>query len=446
MKENGPMKKCLCFAVAGLALACTAWTAAPRPSALDRVAEGYVRLALEVGAYSPGYIDAYYGPKEWVVSLDDSVLRRGFPSAALRKKADDLLLQLDAASRKDLAPVERLRGEFLAKQLAAVRAQVDVLSGKKFSFDQESRLFYDAVEPARPQAEFEKARTELESLLPGPGSLSEKLAAFRREFLVPADRAAAVFAAAIAECRRRTLQHIDLPAGERFTAAYVTDKPWGAYNWYKGSAYSLIEVNTDLPMRIDTPLRWAAHEGYPGHHVYNSLLEEKLAKGRGWIEFTVYPLFSPQSLIAEGTANYGIDLLFPGDERLQFETKVLYPLAGLDPEKADRLARVEKLTGRLSLAGNQASRAFLDGAMTREEARRWLEHYGLETPAQAEKSLQFTETYRSYVINYTLGEEIVRAYIERKAGVGASLERKWQVFYELLTTPRVPSGLQNEHP
>jgi hypothetical protein len=408
---------------------------------LNPVAEGYVKLALEVGAYSPGYIDAYYGPKEWAVSLDDATRRRGFPAAALRQKADGLLRQLDAAAREALPPMDRLRASFLEKQLIAVRAQVDVLSGKKFSFDQESRLFYDAVEPARPQAGFEKALSELEALLPGDGSLSERLAAFRREFLVPADKAASVFDAAIAECRRRTLKHIDLPVGERFTAAYVNDKPWGAYNWYKGGAYSLIEINTDLPMRIDTPLRWAAHEGYPGHHAYNSLLEEKLAKQRGWIEFTVYPLFSPQSLIAEGTANYGIDLLFPGDERLEFEKRALYPLAGLDPGKADRLARVEKLTGRLSLAGNQASRAYLDGAMTREEARRWLERYGLETPEQAEKSLQFTETYRSYVINYTLGEEIVRAHVDRVAGPKAVLERKWQVFYELLTTPRVPSGL-----
>lgn len=424
-----------------LALACAAQPAVLKPSELDRVAEGYVRLALEVGAYSPGYIDAYYGPKEWVVVLDDAAQRRGFPAAALGKKADALLRELKGAPGKDASPMDRLRADFLEKQLIAVRAQVDVLSGRKFSFDQESRLFYDAVEPARPQAEFDKALAELETLLPGQGSLGERLAAFRREFQVPADKAAAVFDAAIAECRRRTLQRIDLPAGESFTATYVKDKPWGAYNWYKGNAYSLIEVNTDLPMRIDTPLRWAAHEGYPGHHVYNSLLEEKLAQGRGWIEFTVYPLFSPQSLIAEGTANYGIDLLFPGGERLEFEKKVLYPLAGLDPEKAERLARVEKLMGRLSLAGNQASRAFLDNAMTREQARRWLERYGLETPAHAEKSLQFTEAYRSYVINYTLGEEIVRAYVDRTAGAGASMERKWQVFHDILVTPRTPSGL-----
>lgn len=409
--------------------------------ALDPVAEGYVRLALEVGAYSPGYIDAYYGPQEWVVAHDDSTLRRGFPAAALRKKADALLAELAVAGKRIADPMERLRAEFLKKQLVAVRAQIDVLSGKKFSFDQETRLFYDAVEPVRPQAEFDKVLAELETLLPGDGGLTERLAAFRSECHVPDDRVAAVFDAAIAECRRRTLARIALPAGESFTAAYVKDKPWGAYNWYKGNAFSLIEVNTDLPMRVDQAVPRAAHEGYPGHHVYNSLLEEKLAKGRGWVEFTILPLFVPQSLIAEGTANYGIELLFPGDEQLEFEKRVLYPLAGLDPAKAERQARVGKLTRKLDRAGNQAARKYLDGRMSREEARRWLERYGLATPEQAEKALQFIAAYRGYLINYTLGEEMVRAYVEKAAGPGAAQERKWQVYCELLTAPMTPAQL-----
>jgi hypothetical protein len=50
--------------------------------------------------------------------------------------------------------------------------------------------------------------------------------------------------------------------------------------------------------------------------------------------------------------------------------------------------------------------------------------------------------FPSYIINYNLGQDIVRTYIEKTASRGASLERKWQVFYEILSTPRTPSGLQ----
>ena len=85
--------------------------------------------------------------------------------------------------------------------------------------------------------------------------------------------------AAIAECRRRTVAHIALPANERFTLEFVTGKSWGGYNWYKGDSNSLIQVNTDLPVRIGRAVDLGCHEGYPGHHVYNMLLEQKLAQG-----------------------------------------------------------------------------------------------------------------------------------------------------------------------
>ena len=100
--------------------------------------------------------------------------------------------------------------------------------------------------------------------------------------------------------------------------AFVTGKSWSGYNYYQGGYHSKIEVNTDLPIRISRAVDLGCHEGYPGHHVYNALLEKHLVRDRGWKEFTVYPLFSPQSLIAEGTANYGIEVAFPGADRVEF--------------------------------------------------------------------------------------------------------------------------------
>jgi len=76
---------------------------------------------------------------------------------------------------------------------------------------------------------------------------------------------------AIEEGRKRTLKYIPLPKEENFVVEYVKNKPWGAYNWYKGNSFSVIQVNTDLPVYIDRAIDLACHEGYPGHHVYNLL-------------------------------------------------------------------------------------------------------------------------------------------------------------------------------
>ena len=54
--------------------------------------------------------------------------------------------------------------------------------------------------------------------------------------------------------------------------------------------------------------------------------------------------------------------------------------------------------------------------------------------------MRFFDQYRSYVINYNLGKDMVAKYIEGKAGTDAT--RRWQEFGKLLSSPRLPSGLQ----
>jgi hypothetical protein len=100
-------------------------------------------------------------------------------------------------------------------------------------------------------------------------------------------------------------------------------------------AQSLIQLNTGFPMHISKAVDLSCHEGYPAHHAFNALLEKNLVEDQGWIEYSLYPLFSPQSLIAEGSGNYDIDLAFPDDERMQFEKVVLFPLADLNTEQTD---------------------------------------------------------------------------------------------------------------
>jgi hypothetical protein len=343
------------------------------------------------------------------------------------------------------APTEetvRLRRDYLKKQLMAVGTRIRMLQGERFSFDEESRALYDAVAPTHPASYFEGELTELDRRLPGNGSVSARYEAYRQQFAIPRDKLETVFAAAIDGCRSRTRQHLRLPPGERFTIEYVTNKPWSGYNWYQGHATSLIQVNTDLPIFIDRAIDLACHEGYPGHHVYNALLEQQLVRQRGWMEFTVYPLFSPQSLIAEGTANFGIEVAFPGPSRVAFERERLFPLAGLDPSRADEYYDLFAVFDRLGYAGNEAARQYLNGEIDRDAAVAWLEKYALMARPRAEQRVRFFDTYRSYVINYNLGKDLVRQYVERNGGTAARPERRWQVFGELLSSPRLPSGLQ----
>jgi hypothetical protein len=406
------------------------------------VAERYVRLVLAVGQHDADYVDAYYGPPAWRKEAEAIVT----PLADLDQQA--AALEADLAAAPAAPPVKAdaelwmLRLQYLGRQLSALRARVAMLQGKRLTFDEESRALYDAVAPVHKEADFEVVLKQLEARLPGSGTLIERYERFRQPFVVPTARLNSVFQSAIRACRDRTFAYVELPPTEAFKVEYVTGKSWSGYNWYQGGFRSLIQVNTDLPVYIDRAIDLACHEGYPGHHVYNVLLEKNLVRDRGWVEFTVYPLFSPQSLIAEGTANFGIEVAFSRQDRVAFEKDALFPLAGLDASRAAEYYGVLELVEQLDYAGNEAARRYLDGHIDRTAAIEWLERYALLPRARAEQRVRFFDQYRSYVINYNLGKDLVRAFIIRRSGVDAAPARRWREFTALLSSPRLPSTLK----
>ncbi len=413
-------------------------------SAMDRIAEQYVKLVLALGQHDADYVDAYYGPPEWKKAA--AAAPTDLDTIAARART--LIAEIDR-EHKAMRPsqaaddeLSQLRVQYLERQLSALSARVRMLKGERLSFDDESRALYDAVAPTFPESHFQAILDRLEKKFPGSGPLVERYDAFRRAFVIPRDRLDSVFQRAIQAGRERTLQHMKLPADEKFTVEYVANKSWSGYNWYQGGYRSLIQVNTDLPIFIDRANDLACHEGYPGHHVYNVLLEKNLVKDRGWIEFSVYPLFSPQSLIAEGTANFGIDVAFPGKERVEFERTVLFPLAGLDPSRTAEYYEVQSLVDELSYAGNEAARRYINKQIDAAQAVAWLERYALMQHDRAVQRVKFFDQYRSYVINYNLGKDMARRYIESRGGTADAPGTRWAEFERLLSSPRLPSGLK----
>ena len=429
------------LALAGLlpsAIGCAAQEAAD-PTAMNRIAETYVKLVLAVGQHDADYVDAYLGPPAW--RREAEAEQPGLEE--IRSRAQAVLSRLAALSPSADDPLGLPRHVHLLRSLEALIARVDLLSGVEMTFDQEAAALYDADPPSFPEAHFQAILDRLEERLPGEGRLIDRHHAFNRDFVIPPERLDAVFTVAIEACREKTLAHIELPAEESFTVEYVTDKSWSGYHWYQGDYKSLIQVNTDLPIHVDRALDLACHEGYPGHHVFSVLVERELFKGRGWIEYAVYPLFGPRSLIAEGTANFGIEVAFPADQRLEFERTVLFPVAGLDPERAADYYRIQDLVRELGYAGNEAARRYLDGEIGADEAAAWLSAYALMPAGRAEQRVRFIDQYRSYVINYNLGRDLVRRWVEAEGGTPDRPDERWRLFATLLSTPRLPSGLRS---
>jgi hypothetical protein len=403
---------------------------------LDAIARRYVVLGLNLGRHDPNYVDAYYGPD----SLKAVAAAESLSVAEVRAGAESLIAVLGDSVPAYADSLVGLRHRYLRAQLGAMASRTRMLSGERLGFEAEAKALYDAVLPRFTQAQLDSLLARLDSLLPGRGPLAARYQRFRDRLMIPATKVDTVFKTAIAACRARTMDHLTLPPGERFDLEYVKGTPWNAYNWYKGNYHSLIQVNLDFPLSIDRAVDLACHEGYPGHHVYNALLEQALVRERGWVEFSMYALFSPQSLIAEGSANFGIDMAFPSVERVAFERDSLFPLAGLDTALAERNAAARQVMERLNYARNEVARRYLDGEVDAADAQAMMRRYWLVTPEAAAKTLRFIDTYRSYVINYNLGRDLVAAWVERQGGEDEAA--RWRAFHALLSAPHPPRDLQ----
>lgn len=400
-------------------------------SELTEIVEGYLRLTLEAGTHEAEWVDAYYGPANLKAAADAN------PRSTTDLLADSrkMIARLDQST---FSPVNERRAKALRGMLVAAETRLQMLQGRKFSFSEETKGQFATVPQLKSLSDYDSVLARLENLIPGTGPLAARVDAFNDRFTIPKDRLQTVFDAAIAECKKRTGQYIKLPVGETFTMEFVTGKPWSGYNYYKGGYKSLIQINTDLPIRISRAVDLGCHEGYPGHHVLNLMVESKLARANGWKEYEINPLYSPTSVLSEGSANYGIDLAFPGPERLKFERDVLYPLAGLDAATAESYWQMQQMTEGLSGARLTIAKMYLDGEVTRARAVELTQKYLLLSPARAEQSVAFTDHYRSYVINYGWGKDLVRGYVERG---NPDAKTRWMRMEKLLSEPTLPSDL-----
>ncbi|MDZ4746998.1 MAG: hypothetical protein SH808_00810 [Saprospiraceae bacterium] len=411
-----------------LMVSCKAKNENVATSDISKLAEQYVRLALVIGQYDEPFVDAFYGPDSLKPVTPPAAV---FPKDSLLQAIILLKAEFDQIAMTDSSSADGHRAAWIADQLVSFDRRIRIFSGEYGLFDDESKELFGTAAPVFNEHYYQLLVGQLDSLLPGVGTVPERFQTLANRFIIPKDKLDTVFRAAIAECRTRTLQHYALPENENFKLEFVTNKSWNGYNWYKGNYQSIIQINTDLHIFIDRAIDVGSHESYPGHHVYNMLLEKNLYRDKGLVEISVYPLYSPQSLIAEGSANYGIDVVFPGNDKITFAKEVLLPLAGLDTTGITLYFTALATKGKLNYVRNDVGRGLLSGSMTEEEAMRWLQDYGLYNEETAVKGISFIRGQRSYVINYNHGMDLVKTYIEQRGGTDS--ETRWKIFETLLS-------------
>ena len=375
--------------------------AAGQVSAVER----YLELALRLGRHVDGFIDAYYGPAALADRVDAEPVHA---PAALVVDAARLIADLDGGAGEPELGATRRR--WLRAHVVGLHTSARKLAGEVIDYADEVELCY-GVRPRRwDEAAFEDAHRRLEEVLPGSGPLGERYVSWREAQAIDPDMLPAVIASLSEDLRERTDRQFGLPDGEHIDWDLVTDQPWSGFNYYLGDLRSRVAINLDLPVLSTSIAHLVAHEAYPGHHTEHTRKEVGLVRERGHLEETIFPVGTPQCLLAEGLADLGLEVVM-GRRPEATVAEHLRPLGvRYDAEVAAAVAVAgEALDHVRGNVGFLLHADAADEADAVDYAMRW----GLVNRDRAKKMVQFMTdpTWRAYISCYLEGLPLCREFV-----------------------------------
>jgi hypothetical protein len=390
---------------------------------IDAIGVEYLTLGLELERLVPGFVDAYMGPDDLKTRAHSGPLPDPW---SLLDRARRLLTDVQVSAYGDN------RKEFLRAQITGLITSCRKLSGEEIPYVEEVESSFDIPVAYTPDDRLDESIRELETALPGQGSVRERQIAYRRRFEVNQQTASKIIDSILNETRDNTRQFLTWPAGENIEIAFVSNQPWSGYNWYLGAARSRVEINTDLPIYAINLPALVAHEAYPGHHTEHALKDQLLYHDRGFAEHAIQLINTPECVISEGIAVLAEDFGFGEQDGAGWLASNLPALAGISLD-ADVHRRISRASRNLrSVASNAALRFHRDGQSEREVVQ-YLQHYALATEAEAAKRFSFINDplWRPYVFTYSVGRELMSAWLDRLSdntrldGYRRLLEEQW---------------------
>ncbi|MGI8406463.1 MAG: hypothetical protein ACR2OE_17160 [Thermomicrobiales bacterium] len=414
--------------------------ASPAP-ALDTLSLMYVSLAFALERHIPGAIDGYMGPEDLRPAANSPIPE----PAALLDQAESLLAEIENA---DL-PATRV--DYLLAQATGMATMARKMAGEEISYSDEVCAYFDVEPTCTPDAVYDEAIAALNDALPGEGDVSTRMIAYRKGFEVSVDAAREIVPTIIDEVRKRTVAFVPLADGEAVDLSFVEDKPWSGYNWYLGNCRSLIEVNTDLPIKANALLDLMAHEGYSGHHTEHSLKEQRLYHELGYGEHSILLINTPECLISEGIATLAQSVIFAPGEAEEWQAEHVFAPLGItsDPLRDAQVASAQRTLR--SVSANAGLLLHQDGA-SEDEVVAYLMRYGLSTETEARHRFRFVSDplWGPYVFTYHVGRDLLEAWLERENEPGEQVSasawwtRRQERFRHLLESQVTPSALASE--
>lgn len=289
-----------------------------------------------------------------------------------------------------------------------------------------------------PEAQFEEAHALYETVLPGTGSLAERLHTYKAGIACPAEHTnllPELVDLAFAEARTRTSRLVELPDGETIDIHYLPEWEHEAAAYYRGNYQTHIVINTAAAAAALSRLfdHKVCHEGYPGHHTAYVLKEQHLAR-HGYTEQTLYLTLAPQCVVSEGIAMVAHEMIFSEGEA---EGWIAAQMARLFHKEVDAQALLRLRQASEMLEGVWGNAAMLlDEGHSEAEVAQYFVKYMLLSEDRATSYIALLKhpLYGlHFALTYGSGQQLVRRWLQGPDRVA--------VFHRFLTEQWTPSQL-----
>jgi hypothetical protein len=369
---------------------------------IQALVKRYINLAFSISDHLPDYIDAYFGPEEWVLPKQE---RKDETIPLLKARSEELLQDLHEEDE-----LETKRKTFMIAQVEAMHMATRILDGEDLSLEDKIEGLFNITPVKTPESEFLDIHKKLDELVPSGKSLHTRMLSNDKMIEIPKENLEPVFKEIIVDLQKWTKERFELPSNERFDLQFVNDKAWTGYSEYQGDGLSTIQVNTDIPITLLFAIDFLAHEIYPGHHTEDAIKEAELIHGQGRDELYIILALSPFCVTCEGIAMHARDILLEEDAFVEWLDEKILPLAKLDHLDARRQLDIENAWR--SIRGVGANAVFMHWVEGEKEERikEYFLKYSLYPQDYVENWVNKWlphPTFHLYTFNYSQGYDLL---------------------------------------
>lgn len=348
--------------------------------------------------------------------------------------------------KKTAKPEEMDRVNYLIDHTISLNTRALILTGENISYDDMTNRYYNLVAPAYDYSKFDEIFKELDDILPGSGSLSDRVLDFKRKILVPRDNLPRTLTAATQEFHNFAVKNMDVSKHNMPRLGFKNLNGVPFLSLFYGYSYDRFEyfryLGLDYPYTVDKIMEVIGHEMEPGHLTYFEM-RLKTFIDTSYPEMSLIAQHSPSSAFSEGAARRAIYMCFDNDmdKVIEFERDVIFDLGGLDKDLYKCMPVWHKFMDITNYGKLEVERNIWNGVWSKDEAGKFMERYLIAAPGKGVEMLDHFPEDDGHFVCHDYARDIVGEYF---SSVAESTEEQWKIYHKLCKSHMSMRGIKDK--